>query len=760
MKKLIQLRLAAVLVALVPLLAWGSTRTKTVTLTYNASDFTLVQTGGKTHITSSVHDVSCVCDTVAPAIPHFVVDVLVAPNERIVTFNSSFSDTVTWSSVDISPCEIPVTTDMSYTGVYPNVTFTGTCPASVTNEGIMSIDGYSFVRLIVSPFAYDGDTKTLTLNQSVSVNVVLQTLVPVGTPAPTGPYPGGIVMRNLVGGMCVNGDDMNTLYAPATLPDTDLGDEPYRYLLITKNNAMRNKFKSLANWKTRKGVRTKMLTMAEINSTFAGDTEPERVKAAIKYYYDQGLQYVLLGGDENDVPVKREYLERINREKVPYDTIVHHVASDLYYASVKDGSKDKNAASQIFHPNDSVAFYSDLVVTRLPLVSPDYALIISDRITKYESHPDTTDWQDNMLMTGVMLSHTDTICFLPDPISDVHKRSYAMESSYIAPCWPNGTITRFFDTGTDMPGGASYDVTANHMLEQLSKGFTFVHIDTHGSPNTLVMENNGEFPRTHVQGINNKRGSVMALTSCSTNAFDLTGTCMGENFINARFAGTLGYFACSREGYAGISNELNGLFFQQLLQDSAHRFGQAAMEAKNKFAESNVTNRYKHWLLIGVNPLGDPEMPVYISKPKVLTAPRYTFTNGSLYVTNLVDSCNICVMSEADFGDTYYAVHRNVQGASVFHNVPTNSSVCITKPGYIPLVTNLQQLSVVQNTTISEDMLIVGDAVVVGEAVTNELPHGHVIVESGTTTIVAPNGVKLYPGTYVRKGAGLKIQTK
>lgn len=757
MKKYFRLRLAAVLVALVPLLVWGSTRTKTVTLSYNAGDFTLALTGGKTLITSNVHDVSCVCDTVAPAIPRFVINVLVAPNERLVSFSSSLSNSTTWQNVDIAPCEIPVTTDTDYTGQYPDVTFTGTYSAYVQCDSIMSIDGYRFVRFVVSPFAYDGSTQVLSLNQSVSISMTLQTFVPVGNPLPADSLISGAVMRGPLSDMCINGGEMQSLYGDYSLPDTDDGDEPYRYLLITKQ-MYRPYIKRLAEWKTRKGVRAKFLTLEEINTTFgdSNDSIQTKIKAAIKYYYDRGLQYVLLGGDENVVPVKREYLERkIFENHVPVDTLVHHVASDLYYASINESNKCNNAASHFIHQNDSVAFGSDLVITRTPFSSGSHALFICERIINYESAPDTINWQENMLMTGVSIADTIT-----GTMSDVHERSYKMDSLYIRPYWPGVAITRFFDTGTDYFGGANYNVTWQNFQAELGKGYKLIHIDTHGSDHALAMETGDIFNKGMAYQLHNSGYSVLALTSCTTNAFDLGPACIAESFMSNQHGGVLGYFACSREGWSGPSFDLNCLFFRQLLKDPTHCYGRAAIAAKNEFAESKEYDYYKHWLLIGVNPLGDPEMPVFVSKPKKLTAPRYTFTNGTLYVTNLVDSCNICVMSEADFGETYYAVHRNVQGSSVFHNVPTNSSICITKPGYIPLVTNLQQLSVVQNTTIADDMLIVGDAVVVGEAVTNEIPHGPVIVESGTTTIVAPNGVKLCPGTYVRKGAGLKIQTK
>lgn len=49
-------------------------------------------------------------------------------------------------------------------------------------------------------------------------------------------------------------------------------------------------------------------------------------------------------------------------------------------------------------------------------------------------------------------------------------------------------MKKFFDTGTDFPGGASYDVTASNYLAQLNKGYSFIEYIGHGGIDYFVLE--------------------------------------------------------------------------------------------------------------------------------------------------------------------------------------------------------------------------------------------------------------------------------
>lgn len=64
-------------------------------------------------------------------------------------------------------------------------------------------------------------------------------------------------------------------------------------------------FEPLLKWKRMKGLYSKIITMEDIESDYEGDGIQLKLKNCLyKLYRNNGLQYVLLGGDDTVVPVR------------------------------------------------------------------------------------------------------------------------------------------------------------------------------------------------------------------------------------------------------------------------------------------------------------------------------------------------------------------------------------------------------------------------------------------------------------------------
>ena len=69
------------------------------------------------------------------------------------------------------------------------------------------------------------------------------------------------------------------------------------------NQTLAPTYERLAEWKEKKGIRTKILTVEYIDSTDTSeDPMPLKIKRALKEYYHQDMKYVLLGGGVDVVP--------------------------------------------------------------------------------------------------------------------------------------------------------------------------------------------------------------------------------------------------------------------------------------------------------------------------------------------------------------------------------------------------------------------------------------------------------------------------
>lgn len=735
-----------IILSLLPLICWGSQRTMTVSLHYDVTDFAFTQQTEGMRISSGTHRLFFDDIDTLPALPHIIVNVLVSPGEQLDTMVVTATNLWQMLNVDIAPCELPQTTDGHYSsGFRNNVTFDSVYPSGVAFNGAVNADGYHMLTFTVSPFAYDGQSQSLELTQQFQLNLTLINNSSAHAPGHPDyqPAQGGDYLRETIAKSIFNIGALDTLYTrPSRLLPTSASSPIYEYLLIT-NQAYSGKFRELVNWKTKKGVRAKMLKVADIDSHYTGVSQQERIKAAIKDYYENhGTRYVLLGGDEKQVPV----MMCKSTENTP---------SDMYYACLyEDWDPDgDNLAGEIGSTvNEYFNMVPNLTVTRV--ASFDYNQTVSavDRIIDYESNPDTTGWKDDILLAGVKLYTEPRVDGVQR--TDVYARGLHLYNDIISPKW-NCSKTLFFDSGTDMPGDSLYDVTTRHLATEMSKGYSFVHMDTHGFDTGWALEE-GSFCNDQVAMINTEFAkTIVVTTACTTNKFDMSGVCLSQKMSYRNHSGVLAYLGASRVGYVKPSFSFDSLFFCNLFEDPSHRIGDVATQSRYELSMGHMDSlTYERHIALTVNPLCDPEMPIFLSRPMEFDDVCMNVKGDSLMVRLPMAGCRVCVMSPDDLGASYYCVQECDSNLMTFHGVPTSFQVCVTHPGYIPyfkrVTTRYIQNEVVSNGTI------VADKVLIGSKVTDSKPHGPVYF-IGNNRLYSTLGVAIEGRTTVQQGASLFI---
>lgn len=649
------------------------------------------------------------------------------------------------SNITVEQAQLPVTTDsmdvqtvssrsVTYqSGVYPtsNCIFSG---KNVRNNG-------SVVHFLLSPFIYNTDEKKLYFVDTFKLTIKTTDDFALSE------FPEYTIDPDMLKDFLINPDELSSIES-----DIPVLGERIDYIVLT-NNKLKNAFSPLVSWKKKKGIYTKIVTIEEIESLYEGSDTPLKIKKYLDYRYrNNGLRYVLLGGDDSIVPARMCYSECGDRSC--------QMPSDMYYGCFNGNFEwDANGNGIYGENNDDIDFMPSIYVTRVPVRQPSHVTAFVNKLLEYERNP---KWNNRILTAGIKL-----FTYGENGNSDGKIKGDIIYDNYINPQW-NGTRFSFYDTYTDNPAGASYDVTAENVAKELSNGYAFMQMNTHGGQTSWTTER-GPYYRSSDGLLQDNIGQTVITTiACHTNAFDApesdTGTnpCLSESLIRNPDSGVVGYLGCSREGWGkfklndlGASMKYEATFYKNLFASEDTHFGEVTSKAKvDNIAVSQVDKAYR-WVQLGLNPIGDPEMPLFIDTPKEFGSIDISKTGNAVMIDTGVSDCRICVMSSSDSGKKYYKVYDNIRTISL-SDLPTRCSICVCKPGYIPKCISL---CILQNQTLTTSQTYDYDVVLVGSSVTTARTEGPVVIQSGRTEIKSSKAY-VEPTTIVKKGASFIITNK
>jgi hypothetical protein len=368
-------------------------------------------------------------------------------------------------------------------------------------------------------------------------------------------------------------------------------------------------------------------TVEWIDAHYPGCDIQERIRNfIIDAYTSWGAGWVLLGGDEDNVPV---------RWTQPYQ----NEPSDLYYADL-EGNWNNN---QNAYFGDSIGdlaadstFVADVALGRLPAWDAAQVASFWDKLEAYEKGPDTDpDYIHGILMAGGSFDartddsgrvHADGWgAGCKDQYSSLFDIDGLQSKDWFGSCGfgdPHELYAPIIDPdsshkprwweGDDSLTNASFSVA-------FENGYQFVnHID-HGSSSTLgtgVKTGGGWFTKAQAASLRNgvnhssPRYSILYSIGCSTGALDHAS--IGQTLMNNPEGGCIAYVGCSRPGDAYGQPEQDqhfyyGLFVKDLTDvGSAFKFSQP---------EYRIRGECRYTYAKMVNLFGDPAMPVWTDGP-------------------------------------------------------------------------------------------------------------------------------------------------
>ncbi|KKN17111.1 hypothetical protein LCGC14_0969120 [marine sediment metagenome] len=446
------------------------------------------------------------------------------------------------------------------------------------------------------------------------------------------------------------------------IPDIDyttLNDQWYNpkieMLIITPNNSeFINKTDSLVNlakWKNKKGVKTVILSNF---SLYDGRDDAERIRNMIKSYYaKENIQWVLLVGDTDILPVRMVYNPDVFRwGEGRTETISgeYYKPTDFYYADLSgtwDSDEDGDwgeSPEDNEYGLDEIDWTPDVYVGRFPASSVEELEIMANKTLKYETDPETGDWMNRMLLAGGVSDYS--ISGLPD--SGEYESTL---TNYIIKNYAKSVVNY---THLVKEEG---NLSRSSLNSSFNDGYSTVIMAGHGSPTTYYIDvsTTGYKSEDAEASSNDHMPSLVYLDACSTSSYD-NDISLGEKLINNTIGGAIGVVGGLRvnwyfvdDYYLAALNRGNAkLFWKEFFENKKFQQGRALYDSKvaymnsdyykigsqigERIVQGSTDLDYERKNLLTYNLLGDPEVDIYTNIPKSAQNP---FT-GDIYEGQLI----------------------------------------------------------------------------------------------------------------------------
>ncbi len=411
-------------------------------------------------------------------------------------------------------------------------------------------------------------------------------------------------------------------------PLTSSLDVDYDLLILTTDQ-LKDSFVPLKDAHDADGVDTVIKTLTDVGS--AGQ---EDIRNYIRDFYNNyGIEYVLLGGDSDVIPVRKLWAE------VNDGGTTDHVPSDLYYGCLDgpynyDGD-DKWGERYDGEDGGDVDLVAEVYVGRACVGNTGEVDNFVGKTLAYMSYNENDEYLRKILMVGEQL---DGFTWGGDSMDALV--SYAIPEDLY-------DVDRLYDKNGVWSASQLIDkIEANvHMINHLG----------HAGTDYVMKLYNG-----NVDGLENEKLCFVYTQGCDAGAFD-QGDCIGEYFTvkteYAAFAGVWNSrFGWYRPGSTdGLSQKFHLSFLKGLFEENQGTIGKTNHYSKEYYI-SSINQNGMRWCFYQTNLFGDPSLNVANRPPEKPEQP-YGPTEGVVgfeysFSTNTTDPDGeqVCYLWEWDDG--------------------------------------------------------------------------------------------------------------
>jgi len=425
------------------------------------------------------------------------------------------------------------------------------------------------------------------------------------------------VAYRAIDGMVLNKEDLSLTAGMPPLsgtPKITSGIPDPEYLIITSSTIAPG-FQSFVEWKNQKGLPTNIVFIEDILASTPGSDPAEQLRNYLIEAHNNGVYWVLLGGDEDVVPIRYLYDGNVNGNAPGLE--FQHI-SDMYFSDLTgDWDLDGDGVWGEYL-DDAPDLYPEIYVGRVPARDPQQAELWGSKAIAYEKNPGNGD--PSYLLKALVTC--------ADQMRD-YDQNY--ELADMMPDYFICDVNRL----QEMPDGASATPTGpegEDVINIMNEGWGFISSLNHGSPEwyssrscyynnygwsgvwgTVVPEWNhcgGLVQLTTVD-----QPAVHYTTGCDLGAFDFDKGILSPNPYATTYTfaesylfepgGGVAFLGYTRWGWVISSFYMEESFLEHIFDDSTSRISEA--EALSKIDHPNYRD-----LCYGHNLFGDPEMRMWI----------------------------------------------------------------------------------------------------------------------------------------------------
>ncbi|RKX72400.1 hypothetical protein DRP43_00880 [candidate division TA06 bacterium] len=698
MNKKAVILLLPILLFLIPILVFSASIQQTVYFNQNDMKFHKVNGNDMIGIRSCIN-IKIPGNPILPAMPAKVLlpQGAVVRNVKIVNINS----TDIGKNYLIQPAGKPqIISYPKYEKIEPNKRIYESkdfYPGSIVQySGQGFKDGYNIANILIYPLQYAGLSGRLRFVNSVTFEIDYN--IDSRKIKQEREY---VIenVSNIISNMITNPEDVNQ-YKPIqrTIFDSRaLDPDTIAYVIITAST-FETDMQPLVNWKTKKGVPAKIVTLDYIYANYSGNDNSDRIRNfIIDAHNTWGTMYFVLGGQcdfengEEIVPRRDAYYKTSGAgHYLDEDTII----TDLYYGDL-DGDWNANANLVYGEVSDNVDMYTDVHIGRAPFKNATQAQTFVNKTLTYEKNIPTGYVNSTVLPAVELFTYYN---FWGDTVNN------ALADITPSP-W---TDNKLYESS----GSLSQTAVRNAM----NNGTGYVHHACHGNETGMYYASGGTVTSlTDIDGLTNgdKLGIYYSI-GCFNGAMDERSggdhDCFSEHIMNnSNGAGVISMYN-SRYGLGdppdlGPSELLDTLYLSGLFDNNCKTHGEAIAYAKDNLvpiAISEGASGWTRWCIYELNTLGDPEIHPFTSEVSNLSA---TYPSTVFLGTNPIDvhvqdasssssieGSRVCIM----MGTSIYATGLTNGSGDITLNPNISSAgdldITITARNYYPIEDTIEAI--------------------------------------------------------------------
>jgi hypothetical protein len=412
---------------------------------------------------------------------------------------------------------------------------------------------------------------------------------------------------------------------PRAIPEGKQEDWDY---VIIATDSMSASCDTLKVWKEDLGYDVKVVTTNWINSNYTGADLPARIRAFLQDKYldsEWGIEYVLIAGDDDHIPMRRCYPDPTNH-RASSDTTT---PTDYYYAELTSNWDSDGDGFPGEYNQDNIDWVAEVYVSRIASNNATTIHNICKKMVEFEAE-DASSWKYDALLLGAFSnftnedssgwSKTDGAELMEDMISDM-----------LGGIW--STTTMYEKVGEDTSAYlCDQDLTHNNVIIDWSTGtYGIVNWWAHGGWNRAsrkwwASDSNGDsipdstemswerfIQNSDAPSLDDNHPSIIFANSCWCGQPD-TNKCLAQTLLEQGSSGMVASTRVSwyRTGWDspadGGNASLDYYFFDELVNNDK-KLGEALYDAKVTYAANHLWRGWKHQMnLYDFCLWGDPSM--------------------------------------------------------------------------------------------------------------------------------------------------------